>query len=158
MKTLIKIDRDSIKLNPEGGNISTIIETEKEVFVSGNNDIPNILNEDNFHLTEQYNSKTIKKWKGVLLDHTLIESLCDKKLYVEIKYYHQKYSHRPLPKYLYKYENVKLECNDCGSSFLLNELEVIEDVDGGYWDNCCPFCGEPDCVEIEYEKIENVKI
>ena len=66
--------------------------------------------------------------------------------------------HAPAPDYLFKYEDTKVTCKDCGASFPYGELQAdcvwLGDEEGEAWSNTiCPDCGAWDCVEIEYEYI-----
>lgn len=58
--------------------------------------------------------------------------------------------HYPLPKYNFKYVPTKVKCIECGAEFMDRELIYEDDMLG----NQCPDCGAWDCVELEYETIE----
>lgn len=65
------------------------------------------------------------------------------------------------PEFLYQYIPTKVECRNCGKSFLHTELtsDSVPDGDGGetFIDNVCPKCGEADCCDIEFEEPEVVR-
>lgn len=62
---------------------------------------------------------------------------------------------RPVPTWSYSYVPTEVQCRECGAKFPHTELD--EDDFGG--DNLikhiCPKCGEGDCCDIEYEKIDD---
>jgi hypothetical protein len=57
----------------------------------------------------------------------------------------------PSPGWLYEYELTVVECKHCGASFFHTKLEEVEG-EGYYSDRVCPKCGEPECCDIEYEQ------
>jgi len=56
-------------------------------------------------------------------------------------------------KYLYDYKPLEVTCEYCGRSF--DHSKIVSDYD--YYDlilhNVCPFCHESNCVDIEYEEL-----
>ena len=67
------------------------------------------------------------------------------------------------PKFIFKYENTQVACKYCGKSFSYKDLkedEVECECCGNHYEasNVCPYCNEPDCCEIKFENINEVKI
>lgn len=66
----------------------------------------------------------------------------------------------PPPEWFYKFIPAKVTCRDCGAEFMDTELKSDWAVDGDGDDyeinRICPKCGESDCCELEFERIEDV--
>lgn len=141
---LIKINRKSIKKNPNAGNTTyhmplgpteyhkTVINTKQYV---SNNGIDYLLVADN---TETKLSLS----QPVQTIHTL----------------------SPEPDWLYKYEDPEVECKECGNKFKHSELkdESHEYIDEDGFDNwgeiknVCPICDTQECCDVKFEKIEDI--
>jgi DNA-directed RNA polymerase subunit RPC12/RpoP len=63
----------------------------------------------------------------------------------------------PGPKYLYDYKDIWIRCNECKEKFNWRDLKEQEVDDETYSDKVCPYCGELECCELEFENIENLK-
>ena len=63
----------------------------------------------------------------------------------------------PAPDYLYEYQHIDVQCEDCENWFDFNRLEEEYDAYSGcFRENICPNCNTSDCCELEYEKIGKV--
>ena len=62
----------------------------------------------------------------------------------------------PAPKYLFKYEDLIVQCGYCGFAFRVDELEDDWDENGNHYENGCPWCNRFNCcAKIELEVIED---
>lgn len=59
----------------------------------------------------------------------------------------------PEPSYLYDYEDIEVECEDCGAKFSYKELKDYYDDYCAYITNICPKCNSGFCCEVEFEKL-----
>ena len=160
MTTLIKIDRKSIKKNPNAWRDSvhipmawnTSFETNLTPF-----ELPAWLRE-NITLVSVEPPCT-KGWLDVV-DDRLIEfaqSSIKKghKFNIECKRGIQTiYSLTPEPEYNYKYKNTKVKCSCCKSMILHSEIEEDEFEDTLV--KICPKCGDVDTFDYKYEEIEEI--
>lgn len=65
--------------------------------------------------------------------------------------------HKPIPKYSYSFENVEINCSNCGASNNLEdlverEITIPKDLYEYTEYDCCPNCYEPQ--QIKYETID----
>lgn len=144
---LIKINRNSIRKNPNVGNTKYYIPGHKQEYKT-------------VVETKQYVKFGDKEWK--LISHDTKET---QRIEQPVQVLH---SLSPEPEWLYSYEDSEIECNACGNKSKYSELQEKE-IDG-YWDNenpdqyyyprtierICPICDSEECCEIEFEKIEDV--
>lgn len=87
-----------------------------------------------------------------LLDETIEKEI--KHVQITINNNCNRINHMPIPTYSYNYEDKKVECDNCNSRFNYKSLKYDESSDN-YSYSVCPVCGTWDCVELEYEKIED---
>lgn len=172
--TLIKINRKSIKCNPNAGDtkIQEYISTDCEVVIRGKHDPLDfkdfVLFRSSFDISKKVNQshtyRLLKRLKDDSLDlGKLLNNLADK--YPRTLTYHLKNNYQefdlihPAPLYLYEYQKTKVQCKECKKKFPYDQLkdESYDDDDYcTYVKNICPKCGEPDCCKIEFESIETV--
>jgi len=174
MKTYkIPILLGSIKRNPEAGKTHEMIPTYKEISFSCDV-LPEFMRnfpEQDLIVTEHSLKDEFTNCRGLIFsDKTAYEIIKNSKeisprygLTLEM---HQNYNdvfwETPNPEYLYKYRKIKVKCNECKETFYNTELEYGE-IDEcsccgngySYSNTKCPKCGEWDCCELEYEKIED---
>jgi hypothetical protein len=62
-------------------------------------------------------------------------------------------AYRP-PAYLFDYLPLEIACENCGRKFDHSSLESDEFGDS-YSNTVCPHCGTPDCADVVYERIED---
>lgn len=125
----VKIDRNSIKKNPNAGNETTIIQGPIEF-----------------------------KHRGETITLKQAQELAANGGELRVERYITEFRYFPEDDYFYEYEKIKVRCNNCSGEFFSNELQSDEDWDGEneiYSTEVCPLCGEFDCCVIEYEKIED---
>lgn len=198
-KYLIKIDRRTVKRNPNAGatssnypgipsveiSFSVIMCTGVRMALTGKDTRHLVLCPDGEIIRLTFNSskvidkrcrlyKLITKFLPVDNNQELLEEILDndnKEKYqlvmsstdevwkmpeIDMDYNTNIVNHLPLPKWLYEYGDEKVKCVECGEVFSYTVLES-DDYDGAFISNICPYCGEPDCCDIEYEKIEEVE-
>jgi hypothetical protein len=160
MKQTVHIDRTTIKVNENAGSTTTILPGKKSVYFEGAQLPKDFIDGDNCVVYEEkVVSGQVEYVRGILLG-PLSEDI-DKRDDVKITFEVEPniIHHQPIPKYSFEYVNELLVCDECGCKIHYNELRDDE-VWGGEWENwienICPRCGEADCVDLEYEKIEDV--
>ncbi len=156
MKQLIRIDKNSIKLNKNYGSTKTMVgstsiinfkcETLPYFFIDGENCQ---IKKYEFDEEKQFN------FEGIIYDEFLINRCFEEKIKgininQEIKYQH--IDHNPIKKYSFKYENTIIFCDFCKEKFEVDKL-LEYDNDDYYNDKVCPNCGESQCCQLDYEKI-----
>lgn len=160
---LVKIDRNSIKKNPNAGNTQTRIALGSECTLQIKNHlIPGFL-------VDGENDCFLQKWNDVesifkIYNRDIVDKLVElgiknkysKELfYINIEHKNQVFNHFPESKYFYYYENTLVECDNCHQKIAIkNVIEEYGDEGEHYFQ--CPICKEIDTFEIEYEKIEDV--
>ena len=167
MKTIIKIDRESIRRNPDAGRTEWMVPalTWVEVFTPngeyrsvGKVEIEAMPDgsatvRGEFIQTRAFNSRLI------FGEQKLEFSTSDNRI-VGHQEYEEFRNMSPAPKWLYSYIPTQVKCDKCGAEFPDIELESdsCDDAEGNYTpiNNICPKCGKYDCCEIEYERIEDV--
>lgn len=157
MKTLIKIDRKTIRKNPNAGN-----------------------NVYQYSLGDTGGTVTITGKEGDLVSPTWVERTWDQMsgLLISFRELNPKeidgnpglkismtkrtniqtlYTLSPEPEWLYEYEDTQLTCLSCQKSFSHTKLEDYYDEDSSN-NEICPCCGKWDCIdgEVRNEKIEDV--
>lgn len=147
-KFLIKIDRLSVKKNPNAGNTNYILQLEPSEITTTIEYIGKKV--------EQYVSIGTKEKKLIFcnIDWTPIHTEINKKCDTQILH-----SLTPEGNWLFDYEKTLIKCDYCKQEFLHTELE--EDWDETADDcypihNICPKCGSSECCDIEYENIVDV--
>ncbi len=164
MKTLIPINRSSIKKNPNAG--------QRVYYVAGHPSIEltKIYKRGKNWVREEWWGLSIKdcELEGAILSRqeviTSIEkpaswgpelSLTRKQPVETI------HTLSPEPRFHYSYKDTPLACDSCQWIFLNSEL-CSDSRDGyddwGYSDTVCPRCGEWDCCELEYEKLTDEEL
>ena len=141
--TLIKIDRSSIKKNPDGGKTqSHVIIGSTTTFVC--NEIPNRIL-DLIQITSENIENGVIEYSGFIkepFDYEKFKGVKGLKVNTEIN--NQFIRHLPEPYYFYDYENTEVKCNECGKMIGIKEV---------YYDDECPNCNGIDSFGlIEYEK------
>jgi hypothetical protein len=151
---LIRIDRSSIKKNPDAGNEFTTIAHPAEATFEYEGEWPaEIKDGQDVYITEY----CLPHYGGDIIppiDKIKLKRLFELGFKVNLSREVQTFQHLPAPDYLYQYENPLVTCSECQHTFPVNEIET-EDYDGIYF-NQCPHCSAVDSFgEIVYEKIED---
>ena len=162
MKTLIKIDRKSIRENADAGNTYTLSHIGNDMSFISQKRIPQklldlvIIKSESFDNSE---GELYYKCTGIIINPDnfgIFAKLGD--IQIEYERDFEKTYHHPIPKYSFKYKYPKLECEDCKNKVRMDKITV------DYEDDCsftvCPTCKSvdsfPDFYKFEYENIENV--
>jgi hypothetical protein len=170
--TLIKIDLDSIKLNPKHGQTQTRIPTNTEITIDviGSEPFDYLKDRENCYITNQsynldYSKKDECQFSALILDPSLVDRLMKEKengnckeISITQKYNYQTFDHLPISKYNYSYEIVDLICEECGQTFKSDKLLELDNDDDecfAYTNTGCPHCRAWDCCEVEYEDIDS---
>ena len=155
MKFFIKIDRRTIKKNPNAGSTMTYIPTDQTcTFKYDGNKLPDYLVDGkNCHITN-WNIESISGTLIYPIEKYLFQKIMEdeKLITLEIEQGIQEIEHLPEPEYFYKYKKTKVKCNECGSEFCHDQLEADSCMDA-YSNTICPVCGMWECCDIEYENI-----
>jgi hypothetical protein len=151
---VIKINRDSIKLNPRAGQENTIISRDTEISFEYRGKLPQELkdNEDIIITAEDYERNIIE---GFLIRPSVVELLQAAGVIIKIKYNTEVINHRPIPKYDYEYEDAYLICDNCEKQVSIKDIDIDYD-DEGVRSECCPNCKNCNTFEdYVYENIED---
>jgi len=146
---LVKIDRTTIKKNPNAGKTTYILPIGPEECFK----------------TEYYGDRVkeyvvYSKSERLILDRPRREGDLQSGS-ISCRYSQPTqviHTLSPEPAYFYKYENPTIECEYCKSQFKHTELQSDEYSfceDYGYSDCVCPKCKEWNCCKLEYENIED---
>lgn len=157
---LIKIDRKSIKKNPNAGNTVTRIRGHREATFTVTGELPDYLEEDknmyvsSWTLTAGSNDIDIRNC--ALIDFDIFDKLSKEPNVTNLQMTQsgEAFHHAPEPKHHYKHKDTQVQCCDCKEKFKRSKLES-QSYDSDYSNTVCPKCGEWDCVNLKYEKIED---
>jgi hypothetical protein len=153
---LVKIDRDSIKKNPNAGNDKIQVSGPWHIDFVITGDVPDFLIEDVNCYFKSYNSKT-KETEGALIDFTLKDKLLElKHVTVHERREIQTHYHSPEKEWLYNYENPLVECKECCALVPVNDIKT-DSFDDDIEFDICPKCSGADTFEeIKYENINDI--
>ena len=168
----VKIDRATIKKNPDAGKTQThILRKIDYSFKFWGNKKPKWLKEkDGAYLQEGEQisgiTGTTFVLKGKLTNKKLAEKLLrlveqkdykklEGELTITADYDYETINHNPSPEYLYEYEKTLVKCGNCKQKIEVNE--IVEDyIDDEVRVEICPKCHEYNTFpEYKYEKISD---
>lgn len=175
MKTyLIKIDRKSIKKNPNAGMRDYFVHTRNDISFEINTFHKNMENKKNPKIKAIYatfdnrvdkNKFESAHYKMYENDLNVAQKFLNRLSKKYGKYFictissefEEIHSMTPEPEYLFEYHKSNIKCCHCGAEFDYNDLHkgIDEDYDEGYLENMCPKCNGPDCCNIVFEKIDD---
>ena len=145
MKYKVKLDRDSIKLNLQYalGLRSMAVPGRTTVTFKG--------------IAQGVREGLNLNGNGTYPISALIEPMI---IEVEMKRDIQEYHMLGSPeKYSYNYKPTKIRCSFCKAKNLHTALDSHSLDDGEYtWENICPSCNQPNCCELEFEKVNDAKL
>lgn len=154
---VIKIDRSSIKKNPNAGKQFTNVQGMREVKFSCYltvSEFEKLNNTRGVIISEYRDSPNSDKLNvSGYLDDIEFASLLPDTHEIEAKIHVEKVYHLPLPNWLYKHEDTKIICDECGSLVLYRNIEKDYDDDGVDFD-VCPICKNVNTFEYEFETID----
>jgi len=159
MKFLIKIDRKTVKKNPNAGSTRDILPGIRTTeFEYRGEKLPIYLKDKvNCYIT----GMRVVGNNIVILFGTIIEPISskiikeavkDKRLSISMHQDTITVDHFPEPDYFYEYRKTKVQCDKCGEWFDHNELQSDDFMDC-YSDRICPLCKEWDCCQLKYESL-----
>lgn len=157
----IKIDRSSIRENPNAGSTVSYIQGKSDITFTFKGELPDCLNVNkNCVITYLQTVNNEKIYHGRLTSNDVIDKLRLKGALINISCANDRVYHDPIPKYSFEYENVEIICKYCHEKFMSDDL-VDDFIDDGEYcystHNGCPKCNVCDCCDdITYEKIEEV--
>jgi phage FluMu protein Com len=154
MKTIVRIDRSSIKRNPNAGNTITFMPGLISVTFTFAGKPPKFMFKEPFVILETRNvNNEIVEVKGIL--NAMPKQVGYPGLVINVDRELRSIEHRPEPNYFYRYELTKVKCDECGFEINTVELPFYYD-DDGYEYCTCPRCKEMNSFpEIEYEELTN---
>jgi hypothetical protein len=172
--TLIKIDLNSIKLNPNYGSTQTNIYVNSEITIDviGSKPFDYLIDGENCAITNcSYTldyDKDECQFSALIFDSSLIDRLIKEKANGNCKEIHlnrlcnwDTINHSLISQYTYKYEVVDLICEECGQTFKSDKLLDLDNDNDEYFactSTGCPHCRTWDCCEVEYEDIKSALI
>jgi len=158
---IIKIDRTSIKRNPNAGSTRTYLQGLKDTsFKIKSGKIPKWLLKDPFYPTDQRIENNIVielegKINGPITDKMIEKFKTVKGLSINILCEPIIIDHFPEPDYLFEYEKTKLKCKHCKNKVDVDAIETDWIMDE-YEVEICPICQQENTFpKYKYEKIEN---
>ena len=166
MKTLIKIDRKTVRKNPdyEPGDFTRTIPGAMTIYLNIIGDVPDYLEFISAQISVESNQCYPMLQKRILTDHPNEELL--KRISKDPKILNIEMDRDMIdvttigePKYLYSYVPTEIECLYCNKKFLHTELVADSSSESDYYsDEICPHCGDWDCCDIKYEELTDDEI
>lgn len=163
---LIKIDRRSIKKNPNGGShIVTMKGIRQAFFTYEGDEVPKqYLKHFIVYQSQKYHGSPathklmsfkpirIQTFKALSKDKSVFE--------LRIEHEHQSFSTRePQPEYFFKYLDSKVECSECHAQIKKSDIDddyIINEDGDEVFAEICPKCSAHGSFEYEFEKIQDV--
>ena len=154
---IIRIDRETIKKNPNAGSTQSHMQGLREVtFKIESDNIPEWFHKDPFYPTEWEIGKMKGLISGAITDEMIEKFKGVKGLSVDIKCNPITIEHTPAPDYFYDYEQTTLKCKHCKNKIAVDEIECDWILDE-YEVEICPICKQENTFpKYKYERIEDV--
>jgi len=152
----VNIIPSSIVENPNAGNSATIIVPGAfEISFKINGAVPEFLFKDENIAMVRWDAD-LNYAEGFIMASEIPENIKNiPGIEIEIKRDHEVIHGLPQAAYFYEYENVPLQCDECKSNVMLNDITEDCNDDGCF--TICPVCKSADSFEyIEYQKISEV--
>lgn len=152
---IIKIDKSTIRKNPNAGNTVTYMDGLKECSFEINGDIPEFINHPPFFIQEwvEENNKLISV--SGLVNGPMEQRFLDEAPNLKINIHQEpiKVEHHPEPDYFFDYEETYLKCNNCKNKVEVDDIEA-DWVSDEYEIKICPKCGsENSFPEYRFQKL-----
>ncbi|HEY4756086.1 MAG TPA: hypothetical protein VIH28_08535 [Ignavibacteriaceae bacterium] len=159
MKTLIKIDLDSIKRNENAGSTQTIFpvclefrfECEKlpKYLVDGENCYITTSQETDLDLKNIFTG--VLSGSPELIDGFNLSDFTN----IEIEQHAQTVNHLPIPEYSFQRENGIVTCSECGKNTNYFDIQSIHHPEYEIDNEICAYCRTVEPFDYEYESIED---
>jgi hypothetical protein len=160
MKTLIPIDRSTIRVNPHAGQSmfftpGPTVVTEVKVYLSPKGWVREIWvgtgieggHLANGQLHDQRTSETAER-----PDEWIASLSCS-------QYFNQHHMISPLGRFLFEHQDIELSCEDCEAKFKYSELQSDSSFDDDlYCETICPRCGAWFCCEPVLERLSSAEL
>lgn len=165
---LIKIDRKSIRKNPNAGRATQKVAGRREVTFTCTGELPEYLKNEKYAIITQESEtwstdEIIKEYSGLIIDESILDKLYKTKdafITIEMNQEWDTLTFPPEQTYFYDYKNTKVKCAECGHKFMSNEFAEFENEWDDYYSHThegCPECGEWDCCDVRYEIIAELE-
>jgi hypothetical protein len=167
---IIKIDKSTIKRNPNAGSTQTIIKgpTEAMFKIEGSH-IPKWIYKEPFIITEEERelvaskskskSAIIKRISGVINGPITSDQLGNWKnhnLTININFNHQVIDHFPEPDYFFNYKETYLKCKHCKNKVEIDEIET-DWINDEYEVKICLICkAENSFPKYKYQTLKEI--
>lgn len=148
---LVKIQRDSIRKNPNAGRTSFVVHGPSEIRFKYQGNNPELLK--NCTIISEHSSGEVE---GYIDNPDDIKELANiPGMKIEVKNNFTRHEHLPEPQYLYEYEDPKIKCSQCKEDIYISKIHTdYDDWDNEYTE--CPNCkGVNTFPEIQYEHIQD---
>jgi len=172
MTHLVKVDLRTIKENPNAGNTLSVVDNGSTVTASFKHHNIEILDKiKDCFIVERYskrnvlsyfhfNGRVIYKGPKVFYNKLLKLGVDKDSIEINIENHFHHMHHAPEPDYYYKHLDPKVKCKHCGTKSKVSEMSSGEFYYSSteeyiYYENICPACGVIECVDLEYESIED---
>jgi hypothetical protein len=151
---LVRINRESVKRNPEGWQTSSKIEgpTTMERVVIKHEGNSALRSEYVFHFAA--NDWVWKRSERIIADDIL--DLPQETDEVTVGYNYTPIYHSPLPEFLFKYDYHQHTCSNCGKASTIDQWFDHTDEWTYETSYCCPRCKEWLEEDVEFESISDV--
>lgn len=152
---IVKIKRDSIRKNPNAGNLAVQAKGYQKRFTYKGEMPEEIISHVRVESSEFDGSNRIFKVLVVSNQEEILQLLShDSKATIEPDQEPDIADQLPEPVYFYEYENPWTECAQCQTKIRVNDVvfQIDDYKDSGYYQ--CPACKAIDSFNIEYERIE----
>lgn len=180
MTTLIKIDRKSIKKNPNAGRSSYRVQGPTTITFEIKGCVPKEFEDKVYVINECYNISGRGTGQGFIMNEKIIQSqsghIDDLDVALEFMQWAKRKENRhcelkinidsptqtiygmPEAPYFYGYDyNVLVECNSCYAVMAYANIRKDENDEGEDWD-VCPNCHEINTFDYKFENINDLKL
>jgi len=151
--TIIKIDRSTIKKNPNAGNTQTVVYGNAEVSFTIRGELPDHLVDGGNVIITEWSKNDCSGFLFNPNDIGLLKKIDG--ISYKINKNSQLIYHLPEPEYLFSYEDTQIPCNDCGNKVSIREIIEDENDDEDVY-TICPHCKEIDTFHFKYESIYDI--
>lgn len=165
MSLIIRIDRRTIRLNPDYGIAIIYLEGKRRIEVFSPKPLPKSIAQ-HFYITSAMLCDDRIGYKDLMYEYSGgCKNLASVVRYLKANEHRGivvTYLHSPrqidnsrAPKYFYKYRNPKLPCSECGEMVKFNAIELHYGDDGHAFEEC-PNCHGIESFDYKLERISDV--